>query len=151
MEASGTLCLGLLDWLRYGCIARCVVVIMSAAQHTPGPWEQKIQSCGFWSICTVYGTEQGWVEIHAPNGSHTADIRAESTANARLICASPDLLAELKKARAFIEVDRNDLLASVTANGELKADYIDLRAIAEYNDILASIDAVMTKAEGGAA
>jgi len=64
-------------------------------KHTPGPWEQKIQSCGFWSICTVYGTEQGWIEIHAPNGSDTADIRAESTANARLICASPDLLAAL--------------------------------------------------------
>ncbi len=123
---------------------------MSAAKHTPGPWEQKIQSCGFWSICSVYGTEQGWIEIHAPNGSPTADIRAESTANARLICAAPDLLAELKKARAFIEVDRNDLLGSLTVNGELKADDIDLRAIAEYNDILASIDAAITKSEGGA-
>jgi len=68
---------------------------MIAARHTPGPWEQKIQSCGFWSICTVYGTEQGWIEIHAPNGSHTADVRAESTANARLIAAAPDLLEAL--------------------------------------------------------
>ena len=81
---------------------------MSAARHTPGPWEQKIQSCALWSICTVYGTEQGWVEIHAPNGSHTADVRAESTANARLIAAAPDLLEALKEIAADY-VDRFDL------------------------------------------
>jgi len=78
---------------------------MSAAQHTPGPWEQKIQSCGFWSICTVYGTEQGWIEIHAPNGGDTEDCRAESTANARLICAAPELLEALQTAlQAFSEM-----------------------------------------------
>lgn len=95
-KAHGTLCLGLCNWRGYGRFAGRVVVVMSAARHTPGPWEQKIQSCGFWSICTVYGAEQGWIEIHAPNGSQTADVRAETTANARLIAAAPDLLEALQ-------------------------------------------------------
>ena len=81
---------------------------MIAARHTPGPWEQNIQSCGFWSICTVYGTDQGWVEIHAPNGSYTEDHRAESTANARLIAAAPELLEALKEIAADY-ADRFDL------------------------------------------
>jgi hypothetical protein len=123
---------------------------MIAAQHTPGPWVVIPQKCHNGDIATVYNTTEGWVSIHAPSWVNIGDQKV-AMANARLICASPDLLAELKKARAFIEVDRKDLLGSMTVNGELKADDIDLRAIAEYNDILASIDAAMTKAEGGAA
>jgi hypothetical protein len=66
-------------------------------QHTPGPWEQKIQGCSIWPICTVYGTEHGWIEIHAPNLNITENPLAESTANARLITAAPDLLEALKE------------------------------------------------------
>ena len=124
---------------------------MIAARHTPGPWEQKIQSCGFCSICTVYGTDQGWVEIHAPNGSHTADVRAESTANARLIAAAPDLLEALKDALATIE----DYLG-YEHNGDPWTE--DARSMGEMdvNDYkrdgrLAHARAVIAKATGGAA
>ena len=150
MGASGWLCLGFRNWCRHGRFARCVVVVMSAAQHTPGPWFVSTAThLTLGAILAVSAKEGDGVDAVCIVDLLPGD--EESKANARLIAASLELLAELKKARAFIEVDRNDLLASVTANGELKADDIDLRAIAEYNDILASIDTVMTKAEGGAA
>jgi hypothetical protein len=116
-----------------------------SAQHAPGPWAVIPKSTPQGDIATVYNTTEGWVSIHAPAWLNIGDQQV-AMANATLIAAAPDLLAELKKARAFIEVDRNDLLGSLTVNGELKADDIDQRAIAEYNDMLASIDAAMTKA-----
>ena len=68
-----------------------------STQHTPGPWEVKKGAAMLNSVCTVYGTEDGWVDIAAPIPM-ADDYRAESSANARLIAAAPDLLEALKSA-----------------------------------------------------
>ncbi len=107
MEASGTLCLGLLDWLRYGRIAGRVVVVMSAAQHTPGPWAVIPQKTLQGDIATVYNTPDGWVSIHAPTWLNIGDQQV-AMANARLIAAAPDLLEALK----LCEGNISSLLAS---------------------------------------
>ena len=60
---------------------------MTTAKHTPGPW-----------YATTMG-EAGWVDVFA----HGVDIPIASTrhqdqeANARLICAAPDMLDVLKE------------------------------------------------------
>jgi hypothetical protein len=114
---------------------------MNAAQKT-GPLSVVVRSyAGQYAITNDHMNCKGpWSEIYVEFGGYFG------AHGPQVFAAAPDLLAELKKARAFIEVDRNDLLGSLTVNDELKADDIDLRAIAEYNDMLASIDAAMTKA-----
>lgn len=64
-------------------------------KHTPGPWEMSANVTKHTSICTVYGTGQGWIDVHAPNGSEAEDYREESLANAVLISAAPDMLQAL--------------------------------------------------------
>jgi len=97
-EAPGTLCLGLLDWQRYGRIAGRVVVIMST-QHTPGPW-------------VVYDDSDdgktNQMEI-AARGKTVAriyhSVPEEDWPNACLIAAAPDLLEALRTARDHIDMD----------------------------------------------
>ncbi len=76
---------------------------MSAAKHTPGPWEvldgrrvgvtlpSKVEGCGFYSHCI------------ALTHSDRADINAE--ANARLIAAAPDLLDALRSCGLALQKD----------------------------------------------
>jgi hypothetical protein len=67
--------------------------------HTPGPW--KIDGRGY-RPDTKNGGE--FVPIHAERGGWIADVR-EPDANARLIAATPDLLAALKLALRWIDPD----------------------------------------------
>jgi len=96
LEASGTLCLGFLDWQRHGRIARCVVVIMSTAKHAPGPWAVIPKKTPKGDIATVYNTPDGWVSIHAPTWLNIGDQQV-AMENARLMAAAPDLLAALRE------------------------------------------------------
>lgn len=103
---------------------------MSARQHTPGPWviddrplyddaagmnAKPIQrgAC----IATVE-TAFGWHSIHAtatigqPCPS-TAELDAQGLANANLISAAPELLAELIDLGAELERQLNDPAATV--------------------------------------
>ncbi len=64
---------------------------MSTTKHTPGPW-----------ALYPYPTRPYFTQVHV-NGAAIADVYAsgllkpeETTANARLIAAAPDLLAALK-------------------------------------------------------
>lgn len=106
------------------------------AQHTPGPWES-IGATGIFRM----GENGGAVAIIAePECRYSSDIHRveigskrwdEAMANARLIEAAPDLLADLIQAREII-----DNLA-VIVHGK-KAD----------GSTIARIDATITKAGG---
>lgn len=96
--------------------------------HTPGPWAvnpavarvDAFVSNGAVPICQML-----W-----PTAWRT---EAETDANARLVAAAPDLLQELKIARRYIAIQRNDL-------GEVLND----DAVTD----LERIDAAIAKAEG---
>ena len=67
------------------------------AGHTPGPWTTKYDNCD-------YGSGQ-WYEISASTKfSYNAkpEESAEAYANARLMAAAPDLLAEVIKLRKLL-------------------------------------------------
>lgn len=87
---------------------------MSAPTHTPGPWFPVPYGDGHDTvICSdVLGDRR--IAFMAISGSRYADERrknwAEIKANARLIAASPDLLAELEKAEAFMSGFEGDPL-----------------------------------------
>jgi hypothetical protein len=73
-------------------------------------------------------------------------------ANARLIAAAPDLLAELRKARAALKEQLEILIQSHSdPKTGLITDDADLRAIESDQDLINGIDRVIDKAEGGAA
>lgn len=71
--------------------------------HTPGPWTNKEHSTFVWS---VHGNVCGCGDPHASGyvGYTECDIGSqwlgEATANARLISAAPDMLAELRRLHA---------------------------------------------------
>lgn len=73
---------------------------MSAAKHTPGPWEPiKLNSAplGLWAVnAPGYGGRNPLVcGMEYSKGGPI--LHAESEANARLIAAAPDLLEALKE------------------------------------------------------
>lgn len=72
---------------------------MSEQKHTPGPWEAWRDEEGCWGIIkdnafltTAFDPDFGGVE-------------GSAEANARLIAAAPDLLAMLKVAQLWLDVD----------------------------------------------
>ena len=73
------------------------------AKHTPGPWHLHPYDRGAWEVTTHADyLHPGSLVIAARSDlSHRA---AESTANARLIAAAPDLLAAAKQVLAATHV-----------------------------------------------
>ena len=74
------------------------------SKHTPAPWEIDIDTRPA-EICTIYhiptqptedGKGQQWAHIRGPIGYWDAD-EEENMANARLICAAPDLFEALQR------------------------------------------------------
>ena len=81
---------------------------MSAAKHTPGPWEPiKLNSAplGLWAVnAPGYGGRNPLVcGMEYSKGGPI--LHAESEANARLIAAAPDLLAALDEAYGELLAD----------------------------------------------
>ena len=69
-----------------------------SAQHTPGPWK----TVSVYADFEVRTAEDALVAVVTP-------VRCESTENARLIAAAPDLLAACKAMLACCyDLERND-------------------------------------------
>ncbi len=64
-----------------------------APKHTPGPWEIPTPSFGFSAITTATGDLIFGLAAGAPDEKQSDDV---CEANARLISAAPDLLADLQ-------------------------------------------------------
>ena len=67
---------------------------MKDTKHTPGPWEQRRKLSGRLSI---YGSVEGGPVATIEELNNTGGTPSDN-ANARLIAAAPDLLAEAMKA-----------------------------------------------------
>lgn len=72
-----------------------------SSKHTPGPWAYQEDSDAYTHI------------VRGPNNRFICQLAqvtsAEIEANARLIAAAPELLAELKRAQDFIDGIRQEL------------------------------------------
>lgn len=85
------------------------------SQHTPGPW--RLKTTGNYGNTieartgdTAEGTPRFSVvcsyQTALPRGNHTVDVEeANAQANGHLIAAAPDLLAALKVAQLWLDVD----------------------------------------------
>lgn len=100
---------------------------MTNAQHTPGPWHYEADHQG--GLPARY-------TIHRLSGHSVANCFGDK-ANARLIAATPDMLAELKSSAVALR----NVADRVEAHG-LKHLAIDLRCRAERQE------AVIAKAKG---
>lgn len=69
---------------------------MSAAQHTPGPWEVDLCDNGAFAVYVPPAVDMGWTTVITSRGQ-LPDRAAESHANARLITAAPELLEALMR------------------------------------------------------
>ncbi len=83
---------------------------MATTKHTPGPW-----------ALYPYPTRPYFTQVHI-NGAAIADVYAsgllkpeETTANARLIAAAPDLLAALKLVQSEVASDTVEMWDQVAA------------------------------------
>jgi hypothetical protein len=102
---------------------------MSKHAHTPGPWDYYDMAAYGIAICKgcIGGQNVGHAHMYV---GLTAE---ETTANARLMAAAPDMLEALREARA--------------AAAELCTEqHYKNRVLA----VMARIDAAIAKAEGGA-
>jgi hypothetical protein len=136
LGARGWVCLGLLDWCRHGRFARCVVVVMSAAKHTPGPWFVSTAThLTLGAILAVSAKEGDGVDAVCIVDLLPGD--EESKANARLISASPDLLEALQSYSLPIDLE-NIALSCIEFGSEAVNRELRRRA-------------AIAKAEGGAA
>lgn len=77
----------------------------TTAQHTPGPWNAEFRDTGFgcWNITAkddVSGVASDRAILAVVNYTMTRTNDHAGDANARLIAASPDLLAALQKISA---------------------------------------------------
>jgi len=90
------------------------VAVLSAAKHTPGPWQVSRDNDTTLTIVAPWSDKvrpgcEGWGDYR---GIHTATLthhsgegavpREHAEANARLIAAAPELLSELQKAHQII-------------------------------------------------
>ena len=131
---------------------------MSAANHTPGPWEAELD-----------GSFATRVRATNPDGNKTKGRTIATTycqnipktfeanltqgkvneANARLIAAAPELLAALQTACGCIELERQIVIDSCQrGDGSLDAD--GAAEVEEFDCILTAARAAIVKATGEA-
>lgn len=76
---------------------------MSDIKHSPGPWIFGRNSTHSGGIATIHHCQgNDWVEIWTDTWCEFYLDEARQEANARLICAAPDLLAELEETHAAL-------------------------------------------------
>ncbi len=110
-------------------------VVVNGA-HTPGPWKFGLRRDG--SIWLSLGDYK--IGPH-----YQADLCA-TVADAKLICAAPELLAALRGAKIVLEI-------AAAGKGGKQHVYLESRAgsFVEVTSALIAIDAAIAKAIGGAA
>lgn len=102
--------------------------------HTPGPWAAERTLDVGWTVDSV-PLRQGYGRVVVADVDSTVDDE-ETAANARLICAAPDLLATIE---AFLEADKDREFA----------DTVDLDEYAmEWANALNALKAAVAKARG---
>mgnify|MGYP000349572834 FL=1 len=104
-----------------------------SAQHTPGPWIGTLFSNGGFFV----GADTKPPRLAICERIPLPHLAAESIANALLIAAAPELLAEV--------IEANGLLTALAVHlGPILSEKI----IASINERVAALDAVTAKAEG---
>jgi hypothetical protein len=119
---------------------------MSKVKHTPGPWTNhgRIQQPGLPHSSVAAKT------LLARVYSEAFGDDAQETANANLIAAAPDLLDALRIARETIKTERDVLFDCHVNPASGKVHDAHGRAgLAEFDEVLAQIDAAVSKATGG--
>lgn len=120
-------------------------------QHTPGPWSlEPVEDRSIKHLCPVDSERMSLLTIVHQDETPFAAVYKD--ADAHLIAAAPDLLAELRKARAALKEQLEILIQSHSdPKTGLITDDADLRAIESDQDLINGIDRVIDQAEGGAA
>lgn len=84
--------------------------------HTPGPWAYDADSKEVFASTEHHSC--GWIALVKGNDSCDKPLAAEmQAANARLIAAAPELLAQLKMAADFIS-GHNECLSEPSGSGD---------------------------------
>lgn len=81
------------------------------AQHTPGPWTKSNVITGDYAIRADLG-QYNYLIARMPSEAGSTEERAEREANARLIAATPDLLAALEALLPLADAMRDVLKAT---------------------------------------
>lgn len=119
---------------------------MSAFKGTPGPWFAGKQ-CDFsgWVEIRVPGYSRNPVACATPAAAGDAEARrdSETLANALLIAAAPELLAELEHVRTTLSLLRTDTARSA------KVDHRWEGMDEKFSEWLERIDSTIAKATGG--
>jgi hypothetical protein len=123
---------------------------VSAATHTPGPWEARASTdtVDYGIVVRDARAKDGWAVIAEAFSEirHAGERAPEALHNARLIAAAPKMLQELRAARAYIQKQCNCLHDSHVnpSTGKLvPADVMD-----EDLALLRRIDAAIAAATG---
>ena len=94
--------------------------------HTPGPWHIGCAGSAVGVNYSVLSRKRGgWVNILKGNEKHDTETRAtptEAHANARLMTAAPDLLAELQELR-YACTDKAEAMADAAIAKALGHNY----------------------------
>lgn len=124
-------------------------------EYTDGPWEA-VKSYGkpgryeIRSVAPSPGCSFGYAPLAYVQGDRRT-TGADGKANALLMSAAPDLLEALRDARHCIATDRDGLLETERNPSTGEVEPAAQNVINEYDDLLARIDEVISKACGGAA
>ncbi|USE78940.1 hypothetical protein NDR89_20095 [Cupriavidus gilardii] len=125
----------------------------TAPKFTPGPWMTLPEEVDR-SYVRIRGTQPGSrykiANVLTPVYEGVHEREAEETrANARLIAATPDLFEALHAARRLVAEDRASLFAChLNPRTGVVDDDLGKIALAEYDAVLAQIDAAIVKAVG---
>jgi hypothetical protein len=118
------------------------------AQHTPGPWKMGFN---FTNEQAIIGKDGVVVADASWTGGSGCELSIDNPADAKLIAAAPDLLTELRKARAALKEQLEILIQSHTCpTTGLITDDTALLVIESDQDLINSIDAAIAKAKGAA-
>lgn len=88
-------------------------------KHTTGPWETDRNNVHSGQIATIHGCiGNGWIEVWSPEACFASE--EEQEANARLIAAAPELLAEIEREYTELSDIGNDWQGRHTIAGQQK-------------------------------